>query len=144
MEICSNSQICNPNIINVGSLYKSIAQEFCNKYYTTYDTNYQNLIHFYKPESFITYQQVEVSGFNNLYQLFVNNNMTKFTHSIISIDAQPMGVKTVMITVLGTVKINDYLLNSKSNSFSESFILQKDDLTQTFYIYNHICRIVIN
>ena len=122
--------------------YIELAKEFCQYYYTTCDTDYSQLASLYKPDSLIVYAGVEHLGYNNLYNHLLNHyGINKFTHSIQTLDTEPMGTRSLIVMVTGSIKINDY--NQSYNQdckFAETFILQKDDKTNIFYIYNHIFR----
>ena len=131
-------------VVDCRQLYKQIGIEFCKSYYTAYDTNYQSLVYIFKPDSIFTFLEEEIVGFNNLHARVTGHYaVQKFTHDIKTIDSQPLGGKTMLITVTGLLRINDDISpNNPYQPFLESFILQKDDTSQTFYVHNNIFRLL--
>lgn len=112
----------NQNIVDVRLSYKHIAEEFCKYYYTLYDANFSLLASLYYPQSQFTYQHIEVSGFDNLLN-FVGYD-TKFTHHNLNVAVQPIGHANLMITVTGTITMNDSIFQHR---FVETLFIQKDD-----------------
>ena len=105
--------------------YKQIAEDFCEYYYSTYDNNINDLSNLYKCDSIFTYLGQEIKGFDKLCNCIKNkHNIYKFDHIINNIYSQPLGKKTILITVLGIVKINNCIDEDK---FHETIIIQKDN-----------------
>lgn len=130
--------------VNILQNYSILAKQFCMYYYTTMDSNLQNLAHLYKADSKITFINNNYLGFNNLYYDIVNvYNIIKFDHQILSYDVQPVGKNTIYILVLGDVigsVQGNY--NNISHKFVESFIIQRDIQANKFYIYNSIFKLL--
>lgn len=137
-------QVALAPVVDTRQIYKEIGTEFCKNYYTAYDTNYQSLIYMFKPESLFTFLGEEMIGFNNVYARVTGHYaVQKFTHDIKAVDSQPVGTKTILITVSGLVRINDHIAPTNPfQPFVETFVLQKDDATQTFYIFNNVFRLL--
>ena len=53
-------------IIDIKQTYKYLADEFAKHYYTLYDNNFLQLANLYLPDSYFTYLDEEITGFNNL------------------------------------------------------------------------------
>lgn len=139
-----NTQPFTPlvNTVDVRANYKQLAYDFCVQYYNTFDLNFQNLIYIYKPDSMFTFMDQEVIGYNNLYNLWINNyGIYKFTHVITSITSQPVGTKTLLISVVGTIKVNDHLYASPDQPFVETLIIQKD-ADEIFYIHGTMFKLL--
>lgn len=113
--------------MNLRYTYKSYADDFCNEFYATYDTNFDNLVSYYKPESLITYLGEEFLGFEGLHHKILNCYfIQRFEHLITSIEAQPMGIRSLLITVHGNVKgivVNDISSCYQSHPFTETFVV---------------------
>lgn len=128
---------------DVALCYQELAQEFVNLYYTTYDSNIQNLVYFFKAESLFTFIDEEIIGFNNLYNRLVNHYCVyKISHEITSFSAQPMGNKTLFIQVIGNLRVNDHMYNTPVQPFTETFVLQRDDAAAAYFIHNTIFKIL--
>lgn len=135
-----------PQVADAKQIYKQLGAEFCKNYYTAYDTNYQSLVYMFKPESIFTFLDDEIVGFNNVYTKVINHyGIQKFTHEIKTIDSQPVGSKTILISVFGLVRVNDHITPTNPfQPFSELFFLQRDDATQSYYVYNNIFKLLHN
>lgn len=127
----------NLDYSDVQNNFKNIAFDFCKYYYKLLNTDFSKLHELYKPESKFTFLEEEFIGFENLLNKIVYSyNINKFHHDINSIDSQPIGNMTLLITVTGYVGVNNI---NNNNKFVETFILQKDQ-NSNFYVYNTIFR----
>jgi len=124
--------------------HKNIAQEFCKQYYTQYDSNFANLSGFYRQDSIFTFLEEEYMGYQNLYNRMISHyGLQKLTHQIKTIDSQPLGAKTLLITVTGLIRANDHTMpNSQFSHFVETMVLQKDDQQNTFFVISTIFRVI--
>lgn len=123
------------NNIDVRNSYKQITEEFVNHYYTVYDQNIINLANMFTADSKFTWNSNEVVGFNNLLSHLKQNNITSVTHNITEYTGQPLGVKSLLITIVGDIR-NDNL--NQHSKFTESIILQYCDDIECFIIHNSI------
>lgn len=124
---------------NIQNDYKKISEGFCKEYYSTYDNNFVQLGSFFKPESKITFLEEEMIGFGNLLQQVQHNyNIHNFHHKIQSIDSQPVGSMTILVTITGEIIVNN---NASGNKFTETLILQQDQ-SNSFYVYHSIMRLM--
>ena len=123
--------------------YKELGNQFCQEYYQRCDTNFQSLVYLYKPESVFTYLDNECLGFNNLFQLWTNHyGINSFRHQIKSVNSQPLGTRSLLITATGLVGANMHLPGCQNMfPFVETFLLQKDNNNQ-FHVYNTIFKIL--
>jgi len=119
--------------------YKNLANEFCDYYYTTYDNSLSDLSDMYKYDSIFTYLGTDLKGFlkyKNRIEKFYE--ITKFSHTINEIISQPLNKKTILITVTGTVRINN---DTNDNKFHETITLQKDN-DDNYHIHNTIFNLL--
>lgn len=128
----------NSNLIDIRPNYKHIADEFCKYYYTVYDTNFPALSQLYYFDSQFTYQEQEFNGFNIWINGLVNSGVHKFTHHSLNITAQPLSPSDLIITILGTLSVNDSIYQNK---FIEILILRRDE-NNTIHICSTIFRLV--
>jgi len=132
-----------PDYNNISLCYNQLAQEFVNLYYSTYDTNIQNLAYFFKPDSLLTFIDEEIVGFNNLYHRLVNHyGVYKIAHEVTSFSAQPLGNEALFIQVFGNLRANDHIYNTPVQSFTETFVLHRDIATSSYFIHNTIFKIL--
>ncbi len=133
---CNHNNMCNRNI-NVRLQYKNIAQKFCSEYYRIYDTNPRDLHRYYTPRSIFVYIDEELTGFNALYGKMMHYNMYIFTHHTMNVSAMPVGINGILITVNGTMSINNSFEHIR---FTETILLKKAYGTQ-FFAMNTILKI---
>ena len=114
----------NPQLIDIRHNYKELAEELCRYYYTIYDNNFQELANIYYADSQFTYQDQEITGFNTLLQKLRETTVSKFTHYDMNVSAQPIGSSNLIITVIGSIALNDSIF---MNKFIETLYIQRDD-----------------
>jgi hypothetical protein len=124
--------------MDVKTNYKRITEEFCRYYINMYDNNFQNLANMYKTDSLFTYTDDEIIGFNNLVEKIRQYNIYKFTHSTVNVNSQPVGDRTLLVTLTGKISVNNSVIEQK---FSETLLLQRDDHNR-FYIYHTIFKLI--
>ena len=126
----------NQNVDPLNS-YLLIAQDFCTRYYAAYDVNLLNLADCYYINSQFTVQDKETVGFQNWYNLIRSYGYTKFSHTNMTITTQPIHNLYILISVAGTVYLNDW---GFSNSFVETILLQRDEYNN-FRVFSTILKI---
>lgn len=138
------SNYCSPMDVTSGESsaydkYKEIGDSFCNQYYSTYDSNFEDLSQLYKGNSCFNYLGDEIVGFANIVDKIKNHyKIFKFCHVIKTVDIQPIDRITIIILVSGSVITN---MTKTENNFIETIVL-KQDITNSFYIHNTIFRII--
>ena len=118
--------------------YREITKEFCIQYYTMYDSSFMNLANFYAPDSCFTYLDEEIVGFYGLVQRLRQYGIWKFTHHHVNVNSQPLSSSAVLITVTGTISVNNSVLH---NRFSETMVLQRMNANK-FYVVNTMFRLI--
>ena len=133
----TDQNIYHKDLIDTRFNYKKITEEFCKTYYTKYDNNFSELCGMYKPESLFTYLDEEITGFQQFLTRLNQYNIHKFKHHKIHVNAQPIGQRSVMLVVTGTISVNDSIYVQK---FTETLFLQRDD-NNKFFIYHSIFKL---
>jgi hypothetical protein len=125
-------------VSNTRTYYKDIASQFCKQYYDTYDNQFSNLVNLYNTKSVFTYCEEEFLNFESLNNRLVNYyKVNSFQHVINKIDAQPVGDKGILITINGTVKVNNL---HHEQSFIETIFLE-EDIDNVMFVINTIFRV---
>ncbi|MBA42936.1 MAG: hypothetical protein CMF62_02865 [Magnetococcales bacterium] len=131
---CQTTQI----VSNTRAFYKDIAKQFCNEYYYAYDTEFKSLLKFYNNKSVFTFCEEEFLNFETLNNRLVNYYMVNsFKHDINKIDAQPVGEKGILITIVGTVKVNNL---HHDQDFVETILLEENK-DNVMFVINTIFRV---
>nr|QBK88443.1 MAG: nuclear transport factor 2 domain protein [Mimivirus LCMiAC01] len=123
------------NSINVRKNYKAITKSFCQFYFNLYDNNFLALKKLYKPNSLFIFIDEEFVGFDAVYGKIMHNNIFKFKHHDMNVNAQPVDNNSLLITINGTVSINyDY----RPHNFTETILLRKNHNNNNFFVSNTI------
>lgn len=126
------------NTINIREQYRMLTEEFCKQFYGTFDSNYPLLAHYFMNDVHITYFDEELNDFNKLSQKWASENIQKFNHQSLQINAQPIDEKSLIINIVGTLTIN---LSNISNQSIETIILKYDD-SNKLCICNYTFKII--
>lgn len=137
----NNYNSSDNSILDCITNYKSIAQEFCNQYYSIYDQNYRNLKKFYSSNCLITLQDNEFMGFDNFVKCLENHNINKIIHHGMNVQSQPINTQALLVTINGVVSLlTDNSNNNSINKFTETIILQRNKQNQIF-ITNQVLKL---
>lgn len=118
--------------------YRIFSEEFFRYFYNLYDTNYAGLHFFFSKNSTLTFSNEEYCGYNDLLFRLQQKGIMKFTHTNLSINAQPVDNRFLLATVTGVVSINNSFLQ---NRFVETILLQRDDYGKVT-IFNMMFRVL--
>ena len=124
---------------NIESDYKTITETFCRHYYDYYDNNFDKIKNLCADNTYFTYLDDEILGFDNLVNIIKNKGINKFRHdaSSMNISSQPTGTRSLIINVTGVVHVND---NPTKYKFSETIILKRSGTR--YYIQNIIFKVI--
>ncbi|CAH6421289.1 Nuclear transport factor 2 [uncultured virus] len=137
-QVVPNQNLVNTTAIDIRTNFKKITEEFCKIFYATYDSSFVQLGLFFNQNAFITYMDEEFIGFTNLIEKLKLYNIYKFAHHTAHVNSQPIGEKTLLITVSGTLSVNDSIYSQR---FMETFFIQRDDQNH-FAIYHCIFKLI--
>lgn len=124
---------------DVQEVYDIIMNNFCKFYYDKYDNNFDELRSIYTDESLFTYLDEEIIGFSDYKNRIKSYGIYKFIHYNISPTAQPVGNKTLIISVTGNIRVN---YNPTTYKFSEVIMLQREKYSNNYFVYNTIFKLI--
>jgi hypothetical protein len=124
-------------VVDVRNNYKTIAEDFCIKYYTIYDNNFMDLNNIYYAESQFTFLGNEIIGFSNFVNKLRDLGIYKFLHHNMNIVVQPIGPANLIITVSGFISLNSSLI---LNKFVETIFIQRDN-NNLLYVCSTVFKI---
>lgn len=123
---------------NIESSYKEITDKFCQIYYDYYDTDFLKIKDMCADNTYFTYLDSEVVGFEKLLDIIKSKDVNRFKHEDLNITSQPIGQKSLIINVTGTIYVNN---NNNKYKFTETIILKKSGTR--YYIQNIIFKVII-
>ncbi|KZT11585.1 nuclear transport factor 2 [Laetiporus sulphureus 93-53] len=116
----------------------TIAKQFTDFYYSTFDTNRGNLQSLYREHSMLTWEGQQLLGAANIAEKLTSLPFDKVLHKITTLDAQPssLSVASMIVSVTGLLVVED---NQNPLQFSQVFQLIPDG--DSYYVFNDIFRL---
>ncbi|MDC0707132.1 nuclear transport factor 2 family protein [Stigmatella sp. ncwal1] len=125
--------------------FNGIANAFASHYYTTFDggiASRSNLSALYRPESMLTWEGNQIQGQQNILANLTKPELANVKHRVSTTDAQPSSGGGVLVSVTGTLAIDNAF--DKPMLFSEVFGLQPiPGQPGGFFVYNHVFRLIL-
>ncbi|KAK4463780.1 nuclear transport factor 2 [Cladorrhinum samala] len=103
--------------------FAGIAKQFVDHYYSTFDTNRQNLGGLYRDGSMLTFQSSPHLGVNSIVEKLVSLPFQKVKHAITALEAQPTSTSGIVILVTGQLAVDD---EQNPLGYSQFFHLVQD------------------
>ncbi|KAJ1836842.1 Nuclear transport factor 2 [Coemansia sp. RSA 2708] len=115
----------------------SVAKQFTDFYYQTFDADRKGLAALYRDMSMMTWEGVQVTGAVGIVDKLVSLPFQRIQHKVTTIDAQPSlpGTETMIICVTGQLLIDE---ETQPQQFTQMFQLVNDN---GFFVYNDIFRL---
>ncbi|KAF8626331.1 hypothetical protein AX15_004992 [Amanita polypyramis BW_CC] len=116
----------------------SIAQQFTDFYYSTFDSNRSDLSSLYRDTSMLTFEGSPIQGTKAILEKLTNLPFQKVVHKVITRDAQPSNpsVASLIVNVTGLLLVDD---GDKPLQFSQVFHLLPEG--GSYYVLNDIFRL---
>ncbi|KAM0753855.1 nuclear transport factor 2 [Meredithblackwellia eburnea MCA 4105] len=117
----------------------TIAKQFTDFYYQTFDSDRNGLAGLYRDHSMLTFESEQIQGSAAIVAKLAGLPFTTVQHRVTTLDAQPSAPDKASLTVLVTGQL---ITGDESNplNFSQSFHLVPEN--QGYYVYNDIFRLV--
>ncbi|KAJ1830534.1 Nuclear transport factor 2 [Coemansia sp. RSA 2711] len=114
----------------------SVAKQFTDFYYQTFDADRKGLAALYRDMSMMTWEGVQVTGAVGIVDK-LSLPFQRIQHKVTTIDAQPSlpGTETMIICVTGQLLIDE---ETQPQQFTQMFQLVNDN---GFFVYNDIFRL---
>ncbi|KAK0523825.1 Nuclear transport factor 2 [Tilletia horrida] len=118
----------------------SIAQQFTDFYYNTFDTNRAQLGALYRDNSMLTFEGAPFQGTQNIVEKLTSLAFQKVIHKVGTRDVQPTGAdaSSLFVLVTGALIVDDDAEHPMN--FSQAFTLAPDG-AGSFYVYNDCFRL---
>ncbi|KAE8212103.1 hypothetical protein CF319_g5336 [Tilletia indica] len=117
----------------------TIATEFTNFYYQTFDSNRAQLASLYRPNSMLTFEGQPFQGTESIVEKLVSLPFQKVAHQVATRDVQPTGSdqSSLFVLVTGHLVVDD---GEHPMSYTQAFTLAPDG-AGSFYVYNDCFRL---
>ncbi|KAL0947502.1 hypothetical protein HGRIS_013602 [Hohenbuehelia grisea] len=116
----------------------SIAKQFTDFYYTTFDTNRAALSALYRNESMLSWEGTPIQGAGAIGEKLQGLPFEKVQHKVTTLDAQPSSpsVASLIVSVTGLLLVDD---SPNPLQYSQVFHLIPDG--GSYYVLNDIFRL---
>ena len=126
--------------------FAAIATSFTSHYYASFDAGgatRQALASLYRPESMLSWEGQQVQGAESITATLTKPELDTVKHSLTSNDAQPAPGGGVLVTVTGSLAVDNAF--DKPMLFAETFNLQPiPGQPGGFFVYNQIFRLLFS
>ncbi|KAI5837228.1 nuclear transport factor 2 [Morchella snyderi] len=123
--------------------FSTVATQFADYYYNTFDSNRTSLAPLYRENSMMTFETNQHQGVKAIIEKLTALPFAKVAHRITTLDAQPAGSNgSIMVLVTGELLIDD---SEHPQRYSQCFHLvpeQDERGTGSYYVLNDIFRLV--
>ncbi|KAL4065279.1 hypothetical protein V8B97DRAFT_2108732 [Scleroderma yunnanense] len=116
----------------------SIAKQFTDFYYNTFDVNRANLSSLYRESSMLTFEGIPIQGAAAIIEKLTTLPFQKVQHKVTTLDAQPSSptIASLVVSVTGLLLVDD---SPNPLQFSQVFQLIPDGAS--YYVLNDIFRL---
>ncbi|KAI5850038.1 nuclear transport factor 2 [Tricharina praecox] len=116
----------------------SIAQQFTDYYYSTFDTDRAALAPLYAEESMLTFETNQVQGVTAIVEKLMSLPFQKVKHQVATLDAQPAGPDgSLLVMVTGKLLLDE---EQNPQNYCQSFHLISR--AGSYYVRNDVFRLV--
>lgn len=129
-------RVGNTNAFNVPEPSKTVAKQFIEFYYTTFDTNRQALAQMYRPQSNFTLEDTKVQGPQAIMERLAEMPEVQHDPASLTADVQQVnGNALLLIFVTGRLVLKD---ETNPLNFTETFQIVQDG--GSYFIGNHMFK----
>ncbi|KAJ5861586.1 Nuclear transport factor NTF-2 [Penicillium soppii] len=118
--------------------FNSIAEQFVQFYYQTFDANRQGLGGLYRDHSMLTFETSSVLGTQAIVEKLASLPFEKVVHQIATFDAQPSSENGIIVLVTGALLVDE---EQKPMNYSQCFKLQPDG-AGSYFVLNDVFRLI--
>ncbi|OCL04159.1 putative nuclear transport factor 2 [Glonium stellatum] len=118
--------------------FNTIAQQFVEFYYNTFDTSRQNLSALYREHSMLTFENAPVQGTVAISDKLLNLPFAQVKHKVDTLDAQPSSEDGgILVLVTGALLVEG---SDRPMSYTQAFQLRPE--AGSYYVFNDVFRLV--
>ncbi|PWY99740.1 putative NTF2-nuclear transport factor [Testicularia cyperi] len=116
---------------------ESIAKEFTDFYYNTFDSDRSQLSNLYRDTSMLSFEGSQLQGAGAIVEKLTSLPFQKVKHQVGTLDVQPTGDgRSLVVLVTGALVVDD---SPNPLQFTQVFTLNPDG--SSFYVFNDVFRL---
>ncbi|CEM14027.1 unnamed protein product [Vitrella brassicaformis CCMP3155] len=120
--------------------FASVAMQFVQHYYNTFDTNRNGLAPLYGEASMLTFEDAQFKGVQQIMQKLNSLQFQQIRHQVIKVDSQPSVNNGILVFVTGTLMVDN---EANPLKFAQVFHLQPNAQGGGYYCFNDLFRLNI-
>ncbi|KAB8214934.1 hypothetical protein BDV33DRAFT_195653 [Aspergillus novoparasiticus] len=119
--------------------FQSIAQQFVQFYYKTFDENRAQLAGLYRDQSMLTFETSSIQGVAAINEKLTSLPFQKVAHQVGTLDAQPSNeAGGILVMVTGALLVDE---QQNPMNYTQTFQLMPDG-AGSYFVFNDIFRLV--
>ncbi|KAJ5239809.1 hypothetical protein N7468_004428 [Penicillium chermesinum] len=118
--------------------YTTVAQQFVEFYYQTFDSNRQGLTPLYRDNSMLTFETSSVMGATAITEKLTTLPFQQVRHQLATLDAQPSSENGIIVLVTGALIVDE---EQKPMNYTQLFKLQPDG-AGSYFVLNDVFRLI--
>ncbi|OQD76025.1 hypothetical protein PENDEC_c005G05179 [Penicillium decumbens] len=118
--------------------FTTVAQQFVEFYYQTFDNNRSGLAPLYRDQSMLTFETSSVQGAASITEKLISLPFQQVRHQIATFDAQPSSEGGIIVLVTGALIVDE---EQKPMSYTQLFKLQPDG-AGSYFVLNDVFRLI--
>lgn len=119
--------------------FASIAQQFTQFYYNTFDEQRQHLAALYREQSMLTFETSAVQGVSGIIEKLTALPFKKVVHQVATLDAQPSNESGgILVMVTGALLVDE---EQRPMNYTQVFQLLPDG-AGSFFIFNDVFKLI--
>ncbi|KAI5282343.1 Nuclear transport factor 2, partial [Ascosphaera aggregata] len=118
--------------------FNTVAQQFVQFYYKTFDENRANLSGLYRNESMLTFETASQQGTEAILEKLTSLPFSRVAHKVSTLDAQPTQNGGILVLVTGALLVDE---EGRPMNYTQTFHLLPDG-AGSYFVFNDIFRLV--
>ncbi|KAI5295928.1 Nuclear transport factor 2 [Ascosphaera acerosa] len=118
--------------------FNTVAQQFVQYYYKTFDENRAGLSGLYRNESMLTFETSSQQGTEAILEKLTSLPFSRVAHKVSTLDAQPTQNGGILVLVTGALLVD---AEERPMNYTQSFLLLPDG-AGSYFVYNDVFRLV--
>ncbi|MCJ1291479.1 Nuclear transport factor 2 [Xylographa carneopallida] len=118
--------------------FATIAQQFVEFYYQTFDQNRQNLAALYRDHSMLTFETAAVQGVTGIIEKLTSLPFSQIKHQVNTLDAQPSNESGgILVLVTGALLVDE---EQRPMNYTQVFQLLPDQ--GSYFVFNDVFKLI--
>ncbi|KAE8382532.1 hypothetical protein BDV26DRAFT_288336 [Aspergillus bertholletiae] len=119
--------------------FQTVAKQFVDFYYQTFDNQRENLAGLYRDNSMLTFETASVQGVSGIIEKLTSLPFQKVAHQVNTFDPQPSNeAGGILIMVTGALLVDE---EQKPMNYTQIFQILPDG-AGSYYVFNDVFRLV--